>query len=132
MPPEKPPIGEAAGKREAVEAMFDSIAPRYDLLNRVLSFGIDQRWRKKAIAWLRAQGDDILPILGASTLAQLDDNLGALDVHLTHAQLQRLDDASHVDLGFPGDFLARASVRPRIYAGVRDQIDARRESPAHP
>ncbi len=54
MPPEKPPIGEHAGKREAVEAMFDSIAPRYDLLNRVLSFGIDQGWRRKAIAWLRA------------------------------------------------------------------------------
>ncbi len=50
--PEKPPIGESAGKKEAVEAMFDSIAPRYDLLNRVLSFGIDQGWRRKAVAWL--------------------------------------------------------------------------------
>ncbi len=50
----KPPIGEQAGKKEAVEAMFDSIAPRYDLLNRVLSFGIDRGWRRKAVAWLRA------------------------------------------------------------------------------
>jgi demethylmenaquinone methyltransferase/2-methoxy-6-polyprenyl-1,4-benzoquinol methylase len=36
-------------KRERVEEMFDSIATRYDLLNKVLSAGIDKSWRKKAI-----------------------------------------------------------------------------------
>lgn len=48
-----PPIGEVEGKKEQVEAMFDAIAPRYDLLNRVLSMGIDQQWRKKAISLLK-------------------------------------------------------------------------------
>ena len=48
----KPPIGESPGKRDHVEAMFDAIAPRYDLLNRLLSFGIDVWWRKRAVALL--------------------------------------------------------------------------------
>ncbi|MFQ5571148.1 MAG: bifunctional demethylmenaquinone methyltransferase/2-methoxy-6-polyprenyl-1,4-benzoquinol methylase UbiE [Rhodothermales bacterium] len=50
-----PPVGEVEGKKEQIEAMFDAIAPRYDLLNRVLSLGIDQRWRKKAVNLLRAE-----------------------------------------------------------------------------
>ena len=48
-----PAIGDAPGKKNEVEAMFDAIAPRYDLLNRVLSFGIDQLWRKRAVAMLQ-------------------------------------------------------------------------------
>ena len=48
----KPPIGQVEGKRAHVEAMFDDIAPRYDLLNRVMSFGTDVLWRKRAVALL--------------------------------------------------------------------------------
>jgi demethylmenaquinone methyltransferase / 2-methoxy-6-polyprenyl-1,4-benzoquinol methylase len=47
---EAPPAGQAAGKGEAVAAMFGRIAPRYDLLNRILSFGIDRAWRREAVA----------------------------------------------------------------------------------
>lgn len=38
-----------AGKKQQVEEMFDSISGRYDFLNRFLSLGIDQNWRKRAI-----------------------------------------------------------------------------------
>jgi len=44
-----PPIGEKRGKKRQVAAMFDAIAPRYDLLNRILSAGIDRRWRRRAV-----------------------------------------------------------------------------------
>ncbi|SNB46349.1 bifunctional demethylmenaquinone methyltransferase/2-methoxy-6-polyprenyl-1,4-benzoquinol methylase UbiE [Geobacter sp. DSM 9736] len=36
-------------KGERIQQMFDSIAPRYDFLNRLLSFGIDRRWRRFAV-----------------------------------------------------------------------------------
>ncbi|MFP4227566.1 MAG: bifunctional demethylmenaquinone methyltransferase/2-methoxy-6-polyprenyl-1,4-benzoquinol methylase UbiE [Salinivenus sp.] len=52
MPTHHPPIGEVEGKAEAVESMFDTVAPRYDLLNRVLSFGIDRYWRTQAVRLL--------------------------------------------------------------------------------
>ena len=42
-----------ASKKEQVANMFDSIAKKYDFLNRFLSLGIDQGWRKKAIAYLK-------------------------------------------------------------------------------
>ncbi len=38
---------------DRIRAMFDRIAPTYDLLNRVISFGLDTGWRREAIALLR-------------------------------------------------------------------------------
>ena len=51
-PPDKAP--------DRIAGMFDAIAPRYDLLNRLLSAGIDRRWRAKAIASLRLTGRETL------------------------------------------------------------------------
>lgn len=49
----KPDQTSTASKKEQVEEMFDSIAHRYDFLNRFLSMGIDRGWRKKAIQSLK-------------------------------------------------------------------------------
>jgi demethylmenaquinone methyltransferase/2-methoxy-6-polyprenyl-1,4-benzoquinol methylase len=39
-------------KTARVRAMFDTIAPRYDLVNRVMTFGLDQRWRRMTVGAL--------------------------------------------------------------------------------
>lgn len=45
---------------DRIAGMFDAIAPRYDLLNHLLSAGIDKRWRKRAIASLGLTGRETL------------------------------------------------------------------------
>ena len=54
------PYSKESGKKEQVEEMFDNIAGRYDMLNRLLSFGIDRRWRKKAIKVLVEDKPEIM------------------------------------------------------------------------
>ncbi len=50
-------------KGEKIQQMFGAIAPRYDFLNRLLSFGIDRRWRKKAVRLLKYRdGSRILDV----------------------------------------------------------------------
>lgn len=44
----RPPVGDKQDKGREVQAMFAAIAPRYDLLNRVLSLGVDRAWRREA------------------------------------------------------------------------------------
>jgi demethylmenaquinone methyltransferase/2-methoxy-6-polyprenyl-1,4-benzoquinol methylase len=47
------PLPEGEQKGQAVQAMFDTIAPRYDLVNRIMTFRLDVRWRRIAIDTLR-------------------------------------------------------------------------------
>ena len=67
---------ELSDKGRGVRKMFDTIAPRYDLLNRLLSFGIDRRWRRYAVSQLH------IPIDGRV----LDIATGTCDVALEIAR----------------------------------------------
>lgn len=49
------PYSSEGSKREQVERMFDNISPKYDLLNRVFSLGIDQGWRRRTIRAVAAR-----------------------------------------------------------------------------
>jgi aryl-alcohol dehydrogenase-like predicted oxidoreductase len=60
-----------------------------------------------ALNWVRQGEGVIVPLVGAKTRDQLDDNLGCLEFTLTEEQKTRLDDASKIELGFPHDFLAQ-------------------------
>jgi demethylmenaquinone methyltransferase/2-methoxy-6-polyprenyl-1,4-benzoquinol methylase len=70
------PYSPEGSKREQVEQMFDNISPKYDLLNRLFSLGIDQGWRRKVVRLLGrepvehlldvATGTADLAILGAT------------------------------------------------------------------
>lgn len=46
---------QTSSKKEQVAAMFDTIAPKYDFLNQLLSLGIHKGWRRKAISLLQEQ-----------------------------------------------------------------------------
>ncbi len=59
------PTGE--DKRVRVRDMFDRIAPRYDALNRVMSVGMDQRWRRRALAKIGVGPGDLVVDLACGT-----------------------------------------------------------------
>ena len=76
-----------------------------------------------ALAWLRQRPVPIIPIVGARRLEQFRDNLACLDLQLNTSQVERLDTASQIELGFPHDFYARDLVKGLVYGGLRDRID---------
>ncbi|HMQ77179.1 MAG TPA: bifunctional demethylmenaquinone methyltransferase/2-methoxy-6-polyprenyl-1,4-benzoquinol methylase UbiE [Flavobacteriales bacterium] len=61
------PYSPDGSKREQVERMFDAIAPRYDLLNRVFSLGVDRAWRRRVLRILRREPVDRLLDLATGT-----------------------------------------------------------------
>jgi aryl-alcohol dehydrogenase-like predicted oxidoreductase len=75
-----------------------------------------------ALAWLRYRTVPVIPILGARKLTQLQDNLASFDLTLSPEQVKTLDDASHIDLGFPQELYAKEFPRGLRYGGMRDQI----------
>jgi aryl-alcohol dehydrogenase-like predicted oxidoreductase len=67
-----------------------------DLVTRVREIAAEKGCTpgQLAIAWLLAQGDDIVPIPGTKRAAYLDENLGALDVELSAEDLVRIAEAA--------------------------------------
>jgi demethylmenaquinone methyltransferase/2-methoxy-6-polyprenyl-1,4-benzoquinol methylase len=98
-------LPEGDEKREAVRDMFDAIAPRYDLVNRIMTFRLDVRWRKRAVRALALPAD--------ATVLDLASGTGDLCIDLRGAGLRPIS----IDLSF-GMLRADRSGAPRVQADV--------------
>jgi aryl-alcohol dehydrogenase-like predicted oxidoreductase len=79
-----------------------------------------------AINWVRQQRGNFIPILGARTEAQINDNLGVLDFELTAEQIAELNQLADFKLGFPMSFLTNDHVRGLIFGETFALIDNHR------
>ncbi len=75
-------LPEGAEKKQAVREMFDAIAPRYDMVNRIMTFRLDVRWRRKTVR------DLALP--NGSVVLDLASGTGDLCIDLREAALTPL------------------------------------------
>lgn len=100
---EELPVGDQ--KVRAVRDMFDAIAPRYDLVNRIMTFRLDVRWRRRAV---RSLG-----LARSSVVLDLASGTGDLCVDLRRAGLTPLS----MDLSF-GMLRADRSGAPRCQADI--------------
>lgn len=111
----------ARGSRARVPAPLNEVARQVVAVAREVGASPSQ----VALAWLRQQQryGEVLPIVGARTLAQLEDNLGCLNLELAPEHWQRLDQATAVSLGFPHEFLASPMSRDMACGGKADLLD---------
>ncbi len=99
-------LPEADEKAVVVRTMFDRIAPSYDRMNRLITLGFDQRWRRSLMGALEVDGDDTVLDLGCGTG--------------DFALIARHRGARVVGLDFAGAMLAAARARcPAAIALVR-------------
>ncbi len=90
-------------KRNLHEAAFKVLDVLFDVASKA-----DTTPARAAIAWVMGRPGVVSPIIGARTMAQLEDNLAALTVQLTAEQRAALDQVSTPALNFPYD-MARAA-----------------------
>jgi demethylmenaquinone methyltransferase/2-methoxy-6-polyprenyl-1,4-benzoquinol methylase len=100
-----PDLPQGDAKAKVVQNMFDAIAPRYDLVNRIMTFRLDTRWRKIAVRKLALSR-------GARVL-DLASGTGDLCINLRTAGLHPLS----FDMSF-GMLAADHSNAPRVQADI--------------
>lgn len=92
-PPRLPDLAGSPERAPHVREMFDRLAPRYDLANRVLSLGLDQWWRRQALAALKdkAQGEVLDLCAGTMDFTDLLVRGGARHVHAVDFAVEMLE-----------------------------------------
>jgi aryl-alcohol dehydrogenase-like predicted oxidoreductase len=80
-----------------------------------------------AINWTRqGRNQSVIPIVGATKSAQMEDVLGCLKFELPAAAIQELNEVSKIELPFPHKFFQEAGVIDVLYGGMKDQMKDRR------
>ena len=78
-----------------------------------------------ALKWTTEQGFSSIPVVGATKPNQLKDNLKTIDVRLSPEHIQRLNEVSAIELGFPGDFFKEEGVKTNTYGGFYERVEKR-------
>ncbi len=76
-----------------------------------------------ALNWLRAN-PNVIPIIGARKVSQYEDNMKCLSWKLNSQQLEKLNEVSAIEMGFPMDFIHRKGVREFLHGGMFDKIQS--------
>lgn len=76
-----------------------------------------------ALKWTMQQGFKCIPIVGATQVNQLEENLKALHLTLDDKHIAWLNEVSSIDLGFPGSFYREEGVKQAVYGGFIDKIE---------
>ncbi|MCC8425438.1 aldo/keto reductase [Mucilaginibacter sp. UR6-11] len=78
-----------------------------------------------ALQWVMSRGFSSIPIVGATKVNQLEENLKTIEVVLTKEHIQKLDEVSAIDLGFPGEFFKEDGVKMNSFGGFYDKVEKR-------
>jgi aryl-alcohol dehydrogenase-like predicted oxidoreductase len=76
-----------------------------------------------ALNWVRQQRGVIIPIIGAKTEKQLKDNLDCLNFILSDDHINKLNEVSKIEMGFPHEFLSSDNIKDIVFGGTQDKID---------
>jgi aryl-alcohol dehydrogenase-like predicted oxidoreductase len=116
------------GRLTTIEAEEHSKTGTDDTVREVVRIAEEGGWSpaQVALAWLLHRPGNVVPLLGATKESQLLDNLGCLAVTLDDEQLKRLDEVSHLPLGYPHDMLRQDVTIEKVYGDGWRAIDDRR------
>jgi len=78
-----------------------------------------------ALAWMMQQDFSCIPIVGATKIEQLAQNIKAAEVVLSNEHKLKLHEASKITLGFPGDFFNEDNVKLNSFGGFYDRVQKR-------
>jgi aryl-alcohol dehydrogenase-like predicted oxidoreductase len=83
-------------RRHSPRFQGDNFQRNIELVRRIEAIAVEKRCRPSqlALAWLLAQGEDIVPIFGTKRRAYLEENLAALNVELTARDLKRISEVA--------------------------------------